>query len=119
MYPEYKNNALIQRAYENSLKLFQFGKVLPNKREFWIIYDQVFRSATSIGANLVEAQASVSRLEFKRYYQIALKSANETVYWLHMIMVLGYRENADLQKLTDESKELSKMIGSAVLKLKK
>ena len=36
----------------------------------------------SVGANVVEAKNSSLKLEFKRYYEIALKSGNETKYWL-------------------------------------
>jgi four helix bundle protein len=59
--------------------------MLPNKRSAWIIIDQLIRSATSIGANLIEARAASSRLEFKRFYEISLKSANETKYWLCLL----------------------------------
>lgn len=61
---------------------------LPSKRSAWVITDQLnqlIRSATSVGANLFEARASSSRLEFKKFYEIALKSANETKYWLCML----------------------------------
>lgn len=43
------------------------------------------RSGTSVGANLVEATSSSSKLEFKKFHEIALKSANETKYWLGLL----------------------------------
>ena len=69
-----------RRCYNFSLKIIILSEKLPNKRSAWIINDQLVRSATSIGANVVEARASTSRLEFKKSYEIALKSANETKY---------------------------------------
>ncbi|OGY38986.1 MAG: hypothetical protein A2391_03115 [Candidatus Brennerbacteria bacterium RIFOXYB1_FULL_41_13] len=71
---------LKQRCFNFGLRVIGLVDTLPNKRSFWIISDQLLRSATSIGANLVEARASSSRLEFKKFYEISLKSANETVY---------------------------------------
>jgi four helix bundle protein len=68
------------RCYKFSLSLISFIDTLPNQRSCWIITDQVLRSGTSIGANLVEGTASSSRLEFKKFYEIALKSSNETKY---------------------------------------
>jgi four helix bundle protein len=49
------------------------------------LYDQLVRSATSIGANLVEGAAGASKNDFINYNIIALKSANETKYWLSLI----------------------------------
>ena len=42
--------------------------------------DQLLRSATSIGANVVEAKSASSKRDFIKFYEIALKSANETKY---------------------------------------
>ncbi len=65
------------RCYRFSLQVIELADSLPNKKSVWIIVDQLIRSATSIGANLVEARASSSRVEFKKFYEISLKSANE------------------------------------------
>ena len=77
------------------------------------------RSGTSIGANVVEAANSSSRIEFRRYYEIALKSANESKYWLCLI-----RDGNDLKndeqigELLMECNELSKILAASVIKLK-
>ncbi|MBU2592490.1 four helix bundle protein [Patescibacteria group bacterium] len=54
----------------------------PKKRAAWIISDQLLRAGTSIGANIVEAQAASSRRDFTNFLNHALKSANETKFWL-------------------------------------
>ncbi|MEW6163180.1 MAG: four helix bundle protein [Nitrospirota bacterium] len=41
----------------------------------------MLRSATSIGANIIEAQAASSRRDFRNFLNHALKSANETKFW--------------------------------------
>ena len=46
---------------------------------------QLLRSGTSIGANIREAELSISKKEFTAKMQIALKEAHETEYWLHYI----------------------------------
>jgi len=68
------------RAYQFSIKIINFVNKLPSKRAFWTIGDQLIRSATSIGANMIEGQSSSSRKEFIKYYEISLKSSNETRY---------------------------------------
>src|SRR3989338_1347420 len=109
---------LRQRCYKFSLDIIAFTDTLPNKRSAWIITDQLIRSATSIGANLIEARASSSRLEFKKFYEIALKSANETKYWLNLLKDTKLAEEKIILDLLSEVSELSNMIASGVLKLK-
>jgi four helix bundle protein len=107
------------RCYKFSLEVINLTNSLPNKRSAWIIFDQLVRSATSIGANLIEAKASSSRLEFKKFYEIALKSANETKYWLGLLRDAGLADKDKINRLLSEAAELSKMLASGVIKLKR
>ncbi|MDB5253197.1 MAG: hypothetical protein JWP27_2366 [Flaviaesturariibacter sp.] len=66
------------RAYLFSKSLVQFIKEASYERIFHPLFDQLLRSGTSIGANLVEGKAGSSRKDWKNYFAIALKSANET-----------------------------------------
>jgi four helix bundle protein len=50
-------------------------------RVYRSLFDQLLRSATSVGANLVEGRAGSSKKDWQNYFAIALKSANETKYW--------------------------------------
>ena len=91
---------------------------MPNKRAFWVIGDQLLRAITSIGANIIEAKSSSSRREFIKYYEIALKSANEAKYWLSLIRDSYPELKIKCQKLLDELEEISNMIGSSIITLK-
>lgn len=106
------------RCYHFSLDLISFIDTLPNQRSCWIIADQLLRSGTSIGANLVEATASSSRLEFKKFHEIALKSANEARYWLALLQDSGKADKKKIALLLQEVTELSNMIAAGVLRLK-
>ncbi|MFA5230310.1 MAG: four helix bundle protein [Candidatus Paceibacterota bacterium] len=75
-----EENAFDKRCFDLSIKTFKFIEKFPNKKIYWSLGDQLFRSMSSIGANIIEAKASCSRKEFAHFYQIALKSANETKY---------------------------------------
>jgi len=106
------------RAYYFSLEVIKFVSGFPSEKLFWIISDQLLRSATSVGANLVEAKSSSSKRDFIKYYEIALKSANETKYWLCLLRD-GTKVNKDkTSKLLQEIEEISKMLGSSLLTLK-
>ena len=54
-----------------------------------IINDQLLRSATSIGANVIEAQAASSRKDYTNFFAYALKSANECKFWLGLLRDSG------------------------------
>ncbi|MFZ5982312.1 MAG: four helix bundle protein [Patescibacteria group bacterium] len=106
------------RCYKFGLDIISLTDKLPSKRSAWIISDQIIRSSTSIGANLVEASASSSRLEFKKFHEIALKSANETKYWLCMLRDTSLIKNGSITTLLREAEEISKMLASGILRLK-
>jgi len=63
----------------------QANQRLTEKRVYWTVTDQLIRSATSIGANIIEGKSASSKKDFIRYYEIAFKSANETKYWLGLL----------------------------------
>jgi len=106
------------RTYQFSLSVIALIDTLPNKRAAWIIADQLLRSACSIGANLVEGSAASSRLEYKKFFEIALKSANETKYWLGLLRDAHLGSVDSTNKLLVEVTEIANMLAVGVLKLK-
>lgn len=106
------------RCYQFSLDTIALTDKLPAKRSAWVIQDQLIRSATSVGANLFEAGAASSRLEYKRYYEISLKSANETKYWLNLLKDIALVNDKSVDVLIKEVNELANMLAAGVLKLK-
>lgn len=113
-----KSNNVKTRAYNFSLTIIKFVNGLPNKRGFWSIGDQLMRSSTSIGANMIEAQASSSRREFIKFYEISLKSANETRYWLSLLKDSYNELRPECEVLIKEADEICRMLGSSILTLK-
>ena len=108
------------RTYQFSLDIIDFLEILPRNYIYQIIGKQLLRSATSVGANIIEAQAGRSRKDFTNFYHIALKSANESKYWLCLIRdkakASEIKEKAG--KLFQEATEISNMLGSSLLTLK-
>jgi len=115
----YKNNLDFKvRSYNFTLGVMKLIEALPNKKLYWSLGDQLFRSAGSIGANIIEAKADSSKKEFINFYQISLKSANETKYWLCLIRDSKCGNIELAKKLLIEAEELSKIIAASVLTLK-
>lgn len=108
------------RAFYFSLNLIKYLEKAGTARlAVKIISDQLIRSATSIGANIVEAQGSSSKREFLNYFQISLKSAQETKYWLALFRELvGEKEKEKVIEFITETDELVKILSSSVLTMK-
>ena len=115
--PKYKSD-LRGRCFQLSLTIIALADTLPNKRSAWIIADQLIRCSTSIGANIIEAKSSSSRLEYKKFYEIALKSANEAIYWLELLRDSKLATAEIISPLLQEVTEISNMLGAGVIKLK-
>lgn len=73
------------RCYQFVLAFAKFINKLSVEKRWEFLINQGLRAATSVGANIVEAQSLTSRKEFKRYYEIAPQSCNEITYWICLI----------------------------------
>jgi len=109
------------RCYQFSKELVQFISTAKYERIYFSVFDQLLRSGTSIGANIVEAKAGSSLKDFRNFYNIALKSANETKYWLCLIRdtIDKSVEKDKISRLIKEADELSKIIASIIINLQK
>jgi four helix bundle protein len=103
------------RAFHFSKELVLFIKNASYDRIFFSMFDQLLRAGTSIGANLVEARAGSSRKDWRNYYAIGLKSANETKYWICLIRDTLDLDKSKLNELLKEADELSKIIASIIV----
>ena len=83
-----------------------------------IIVKQLLRSATSIGANIIEAQAGSTKRDFTNFFNYALKSANESKFWLGLLRDSKKGNQDEINKLLQETIELANILGSSVLTLK-
>jgi len=110
---------LRDRCYRFGLEIIKLCDRFPQKRSAWVIADQLIRAATSIGANLIEGKAASSRLEYKKFFEIALKSANEARYWLHLVRDAGIVDQGIAEGLLDEANQIASMLAKGVISLKK
>jgi four helix bundle protein len=72
-----------------------------------ILASQMVRSATSIGANYMEANGASSKKDFKNKISICRKEARETKYWLRMIAENNQDKKEDCRALWQEAQELT------------
>lgn len=100
----------------NTLKLIDgFDK---NDFSANILAKQLLRSATSVGANIIEAQAGSTKRDFTNFFTHALKSANESKFWLGLLRDSGKADKEQVSKLLQETTERGNIIGASILTLK-
>src|SRR3954471_19378008 len=75
------DNPILKLTFEFSLEVIGYVEILEEQRKY-VIAKQLLRSATSIGANIFEAQNAESKADFIHEMKIAAKEASETLYWL-------------------------------------
>lgn len=80
------------------VKINDFNKSLVN---------QLIRSATSVGANYMEANQASSKKDFRNKIKISQKEANESKHWLRMISVAVLDKKEECRKLWKEAHELT------------
>jgi four helix bundle protein len=85
----------------------------------WVLGKQYLRAATSIGANVEEAQSAESRLDFVHKYGIAQKEAGESPYWLRLLAESGIVALPRLRPLMEETEELFAVITGIILSTKR
>ena len=76
-----KENVILRKTIDFSLKIIDFTEGLMETKKF-VIANQLLKSATSIGANVHEAQNAESKNDFIHKFKIAAKEIEETKYWL-------------------------------------
>lgn len=107
-----------KRLYAFTLELIEFIDKLPKDNVSRRLGDQLLRSGTSIIANYIEGQSASSKKDFTNYFNISLKSTNETKLWLALLKDSGRVKSEDVSWFQSELNEISKIFGSSILTLK-
>lgn len=103
------------RCFYFSRTVLEFVKTATFEMTFASVFDQLIRAATSIGANVIEGKAGVSKKDWLKYLSVALKSAHETKYWLCLIRDTFDVDKEEINKMVVEADELSKIIASIII----
>jgi len=113
-----RENILFEKALKFGVRVVKLVQHLEDKRQS-VIARQILRSGTSIGANIAESEYASSNADFINKLQIARKEANETKYWLTLMMEANILEIEIADSLVNDVEELLKILGSSVMTAKK
>jgi four helix bundle protein len=115
-----KPHDICERTFAFAVQIVPLCEALcaaPGARQ--VLGNQLLRCATSIGANVEEAQAGQSRPDFIAKMSIALKEARETEYYLRLILASNLNTSRQLEAALQEAEELKKILGAILVSAKK
>ena len=109
-------NVLSERFLDFAVNIFKLEGKLIKTYSGKHVYNQLFRSGTSAGANYEEASGAESKPDFVHKMQIVLKELRESFFWLRFIKKSEIIKTSinDVQLLLKENDELVRIIGKAV-----
>jgi four helix bundle protein len=102
--------ALRKRTKAFSLRIVRLFRALPKTEEARILGRQVLRSGTAVGANYRSACRARSRADFISKIGITIEEADETAYWLELLIDAGIMKKARLENLLTEANELVRIL---------
>lgn len=106
-------NILEDKCMNFSIRIVNLCLFLNEEKHEFNIANQMFRSGTSIGANIAEAQCAVSRNDFISKLYISLKESNETLYWLRLLYKTRYINKEQFSSIYNDCDELKRILMSA------
>ena len=114
-----ETNPLVFKSKAFALKVIKIYFFLCKQRQEYNMSRQILRSATSIGANIREAQRAQTYPDFYAKISISLKEADETAYWLELLHESELISDEQFESLFVDCDELIRMLVAATNTVKK
>ena len=115
-----KDAGIHELSYDFGCRITRLFQYLTEDSEYkeYVISKQIYRSGTSVGANVRESKHAQSDADFLSKMSIAYKEADETDYWLNLLHDNGYLNDDQFQSLKYDSDRILKILTSIVKTMK-
>ena len=109
-------NLIVAKSYTFALQIIELYKFLCVEKKEYVLSKQLLRCGTSVGANVNEAQAAISKKDFVAKMSISSKEARESKYWLMLLKDSGYIDptKSKVVDLFNEIESINKILTSIV-----
>jgi len=114
-----KDNIIKNKSYKFALRIIKLYKYLCEEKKEYVLFKQLLRSGTSIGANVEEAIGGISKKDFLNKMCIVYKESRETRYWINLIKDSDYITLEGAKSLLDDCEELIILSGKIISSSKK
>ena len=102
-----------------SQRISRLYRYLKDEKKEVIMSKQVYRSGTSIGANIAESRYAQSSADFVSKLSIALKESGETEFWVKSLHGGGFLTKEEFSSIYNDNVEIGKMLTSSIKTMKK
>lgn len=109
-----QDNPIEKRSYLFALRIVKAYKYLTGQKGEYVMSKQMLRSGTAIGAMMHEAKFAQSRADFINKVSIALKEANETLYWIELLHDSEYLDDMTYNSIYQEADEITAILATIV-----
>ena len=109
-----KENAIKNKSFAFALRIVKAYQFLCEQKKEFVLSKQMLRSGTAIGALIREAEQAESSADFIHKLAIALKEANETEYWIELLLQSNYLDDVVANSLKSDLTELLKLLTSII-----
>ena len=108
------DSPLRTKSYDFALNTTLLCKKVMLTQKEYVLTRQLIKSATSVGANIEEAQQAESRKDFISKISISMKEGYETRFWIRLLRDAKYISIAQADELLRSLDEVLAMIGSSI-----
>ena len=106
------DSPLLVKSKAFALEIIRVCNEIKRSQKESIPTNQLVRSGTSIGANISEANCSISKKEFLSKMYIAFKECAESKYWLDLLSDTDYLTQTEYDSIMNDCTEIQKLLSS-------
>jgi len=107
---------LHERTFLFAVRVIKWSRTLPKDIGSQVALKQMLESATSVGANIEEADGADTPKDRVYKWTLSRKEARETHYWLRVILTANDLESEEGSSLVQETAELVKILSALIRK---
>ncbi len=107
-----QNSIVASKSKAFALRIVKLYKYLTQEKKEFVLSNQILRSGTSIGANIVEALSGISKKDFYAKIYISFNESAETMYWLELLHESDYINHEQFNSIYKDCQELNKILSS-------
>ena len=108
------NGPVYSKSFAFAVRVVKLAQWLQDEKREFVLSKQILRSGTAIGALVREAEHGESKADFVHKMNIALKEANETLYWLELLHESGTLTPEMYKSIRPDAEELLRLLVAIV-----
>ena len=109
-----QDSVLRKKSYAFAIRIVNMSQYLISEKKEYILSKQVLRSGTAIGALITESKRAESSADFIHKLNIALKEADETLYWISLLKDTTYIDEIMYTSISKDANQLVAMLVSSI-----